>query len=117
MKDGTGEGYTEAVHPALANQLYAAYARSAQVRILASVVGEEGLSATDQAYLAFGDAFESTVVNHGAPRSLAESMAAGWQALRHLPHSELHRLSDEEIARHLAPLGAVAGEAAEGQTP
>ncbi|HEX9593988.1 MAG TPA: V-type ATP synthase subunit B [bacterium] len=112
MKDGTGEGYTDPVHPSLATQLYAAYARAVQVRVLASVVGEEGLSTTDQAYLAFGAAFESTVVQQEGPRTLAESMAAGWRALRHLPHGELHRLSDAEIARHLAPLGARPGATA-----
>ena len=59
MKDGTGKGYTHADHPALASQLYAAYARATQARLLASVVGEDGLSDTDRRYLAFGTAFES----------------------------------------------------------
>ena len=35
--------------PALASQLYAAYARAAQARVLASVVGVEGLADTDRA--------------------------------------------------------------------
>ena len=34
--------YTHPDHPALAAQLYAAYARAVQARVLASVVGEEG---------------------------------------------------------------------------
>ncbi len=101
MKDGTGEGMTDADHPALAAQLYAAYARAQQTRILASVVGEEGLSETDRKYLAFGETFESEVVSHGERRSLDESMEAGWRALRGLPRSELHRLSDKQIKAHL----------------
>jgi len=117
MKDGTGEGFTDPVHPALAAQLYAAYARAVQVRVLASVVGEEGLSAADTAYLAFGEAFESTVIQQHGPRTLAASMAAGWQALRHLPRAELHRLSDAEIDRHLAPLGARPGATARESAP
>jgi V/A-type H+-transporting ATPase subunit B len=101
MKDGTGKGLTHADHPALAAQLYAAYAQAQQTRILASVVGEDGLSPTDRQYLAFGQVFEQQVVNQDAPRSLDQSMAAGWQALRGLPRSELHRLSDAQIAAHL----------------
>ena len=42
MKDGTGGRYTHPDHPALSSQLYAAYARAVEARVLASVVGEEG---------------------------------------------------------------------------
>jgi len=101
MDQGTGEGYTHADHPALANQLYAAYARAHQVRILASVVGEEGLPETDRRYLAFGDAFEQRVLSQSGPRTLEQSLAVGWDVLRTLPHPELSRLSDAQIARHL----------------
>ena len=41
-------------------------------------------------------------MNQPGARSFAESMEAGWQLLRALPHAELTRLSDEQIARHLA---------------
>ena len=58
MKDGIGKGLTDPDHPALAAQLYAAYAQAQQTRVLASVVGEEGLSPSDREYLAFGDRFE-----------------------------------------------------------
>jgi V/A-type H+-transporting ATPase subunit B len=101
MKDGTGKGLTHPDHPALAAQLYAAYAQAQQTRILASVVGEEGLSETDRRYLAFGERFERQVVAQQGRRSLAQSMDAGWQALRGLPHNELTRLSDAQIAAHL----------------
>jgi hypothetical protein len=40
MKDGTGGDYTYPDPPALASQLYAAYAKAVQARVLASVVGE-----------------------------------------------------------------------------
>ena len=102
MKDGTGEGMTHADHPALANQLYAAYARAQQSRILASVVGEDGLTEVDRQFLQFGHHFEQQIIAHASPRSLADSMAAGWQALRGLPLGELHRLSDAQIEQHLA---------------
>lgn len=113
MDQGTGAGFTHEDHPALAKQLYAAYARANQVRILASVVGEEGLPETDRQFLAFGDAFERRLLSQAAPRTLEQSMAAGWDVLKTLPRAELSRLSDEQIARHLgaeeAPRHAAAG--------
>ena len=101
MKDGTGKGYTHADHPALASQLYAAYARATQARLLASVVGEDGLSDTDRRYLAFGTSFESALISQTHARTLEESMTAGWELLRALPVAELSRLSDAQIAEHL----------------
>ena len=103
MKDGTGKGYTHPDHPALASQLYAAYARATQARLLASVVGEDGLSDTDRRYLTFGTAFERTLLTQARARTLEESMEVGWELLRALPSAELSRLSDTQIAEHLAP--------------
>jgi V/A-type H+-transporting ATPase subunit B len=102
MKDGIGADYTHPDHPALASQLYAAYARAAQARVLASVVGEEGLAETDRRYLVFGDTFERRLVHQESARTLEQSMAIGWSLLRGLPAAELTRLSDAQIARHLS---------------
>ncbi len=101
MKDGTGEGMTHPDHHALAAQLYAAYARARQARILAGVVGEEGLSSADRSFLAFGEAFEQSLIGQPQPRTLEQSMAVGWDMLKKLPRSQLHRLSDAQIERHL----------------
>jgi V/A-type H+/Na+-transporting ATPase subunit B len=101
MKDGTGGKYTHPDHPALSSQLYAAYARAVQARVLASVVGEEGLAATDRQYLAFGTAFEDGLVSQSEPRTLEQSMEVGWRLLAGLPLTELTRLSDAQIAAHL----------------
>ncbi len=102
MKDGTGEGYTHGDHPALASQLYAAYARAVQVRVLASVVGMEGLPDVDRKYLAFGDLFEEKLVQQaGARRTLEQSMEVGWEILKALPVSELSRLSDAQIDKYV----------------
>ena len=103
MKDGTGEGYTHADHPDLANQLYAAYARAVHVRVLASVVGREGLAGIDQQFLDFGERFEQQLVHQTDIRTLEQSMEAGWALLRELPASELHRLNDTQIARYIEP--------------
>jgi V/A-type H+-transporting ATPase subunit B len=101
MDAGTGEGYTDRDHPALAHQLFAAYARAIRVRTLASVMGEQGLPDADRAFLAFGQRFEEEFLQQPAARTLEESMEAGWKALRGLPRTELTRLSNDQIKRHL----------------
>ncbi|HRP95953.1 MAG TPA: V-type ATP synthase subunit B [Rhodocyclaceae bacterium] len=101
MKDGTGAKHTHADHPALANQLFAAYARAMQARVLAGVVGEDGLTESDRRYLEFGRRFETDIVDQREPRPLEESMALGWRCLRILPESELTRLSDRQLAEHV----------------
>ena len=101
MKDGTGEGFTHRDHPDLANQLYAAYARAVHVRVLASVVGREGLTETDRLFLDFGDRFETQFVNQQGMRSLEAGMDIGWQLLRTLPPGELYRLNDRQIDEYI----------------
>jgi hypothetical protein len=71
MKDGTGKGYTHEDHPALASQLYAAYARATQARLLASVVGEEGLSENDRGYLALRHGVRAAARQPAGARTLA----------------------------------------------
>jgi len=101
MSSGTGKGYTHEDHPALANQLFAAYARATRVRVLASVMGEEGLTEVDRAFLAFGDLFETRIVAQEAGRTLEDSMNIGWELLRTLPATELTRLSRAQVERYL----------------
>jgi V/A-type H+-transporting ATPase subunit B len=101
MKDGTGEGFTHKDHPDLANQLYAAYARAVHVRVLASVVGREGLTETDRLFLDFGDRFEADFIHQQGMRSLEAGMEIGWQLLRTLPASELYRLNDRQIEEYI----------------
>jgi V/A-type H+-transporting ATPase subunit B len=102
MKDGTGEGYTHPDHPDLANQLYAAYAKAVHVRLLASVVGRDGLDDVDREFLDFGDHFEQQFVNQEGARTLEQSMEIGWSLLQSLPVTELTRLSDMQIEKHIA---------------
>jgi V/A-type H+-transporting ATPase subunit B len=98
---GTGEGFTHADHPALAHQLFAAYAKAVRVRVLASVVGSEGLTESDRGLLAFAERFERELVAQQGARTLDESMALAWSLLADLPRAELTRLSDAQIERHL----------------
>jgi len=103
---GTGKGYTHADHPALAHQLFASYAKATRVRMLASVVGSDGLTDIDRRYLRLADRFERELVAQDAPRSLEQSMAIGWQLLAEMPHGELTRLNDAQIAHHLGAAAA-----------
>ena len=101
MDQGIGEGYSHKDHPALANQLFASYAKAIRVRVLASVVGRDGLTELDRQYLEFADRFERDLIRQGGRRTLEESMDIGWRLLRLLPKAELARLSDDQITRYL----------------
>jgi V/A-type H+-transporting ATPase subunit B len=101
MDAGTGKGYTHEDHPALAHQLFASYARANRVRVLASVMGVEGLPENDRKFLEFGDAFEERFVAQDGPRTLEESMALGWELLRGLPAGELTRLSSAQLEKYI----------------
>ncbi len=102
MKDGIGEGFTREDHQMVSNQLFAAYAKVQDARSLASVIGEEELSATDKAYLEFGRLFEEHFINQGfdVNRTIEETLDLGWQLLSTLPKSELDRVDDEHLEKY-----------------
>jgi len=102
MKDGIGKGRTRDDHPRWGAQLYAAYARTQDIRALASVIGEEELSETDQKYLKFGRAFEQEFVNQGFTenRSIERTLEIGWKLLSMLPKKELTRVNLDEIEKY-----------------
>ena len=105
MKDGIGEGYTRADHSALANQLFASYAKVIDARALASVIGEEELSDVDRKYMEFGRRFEENFINQGPTenRSIEKSLDLGWKLLTILPKSELDRVDDEVLEKYYKP--------------
>jgi V/A-type H+-transporting ATPase subunit B len=102
MKDGTGDGFTRADHPDLSNQLFASYSAVMDARSLASVIGEDELSATDRMYLKFGDAFEKQFIGQSQreDRSLEQTLDLGWRLLSMLPRSELSRVSEDVLDQH-----------------
>ena len=102
MKDGIGEGFTRADHSAVANQLFAAYAKVQDARSLASVIGEEELSEIDRQYIVFGEQFEKHFICQGfdEDRQLDETLDLGWELLSLLPRSELDRVDDELLEQH-----------------
>jgi V/A-type H+/Na+-transporting ATPase subunit B len=103
MDQGIGKGYSHPDHPALANQLYASYAKAVRVRVLASVVGRDGLTPLDLKYLEFAEQFENSLIRQSGRRTLEESMECGWDVLSRLPKNELTRLSDAQIADYIEP--------------
>ncbi|MBP1536191.1 MAG: V-type ATP synthase subunit B [Ruminococcus sp.] len=105
MKDGIGEGYTREDHQMCANQLFAAYAKVQDARSLASVIGEEELTAIDKAYLRFGELFEEHFINQGfeTNRSIEETLDLGWLLLSSLPRTELDRVDDEHLDKFYQP--------------
>ncbi|MCX7058301.1 MAG: V-type ATP synthase subunit B, partial [Proteobacteria bacterium] len=105
MSAGIGKGYTHPDHPALANQLFASYARAVHIRVLASVMGAEALTDVDRRHLDFASAFEQNIVAQSHGRTLEQSMEIGWQVLQRLPPAELTRLSRAQLAAHFADDG------------
>ena len=102
MKDGIGEGYTRDDHQALANQLFASYAKVGEARNLASVIGEDELSPIDKRYLVFGKAFEAEFVGQSETenRSITETLDKGWELLGLLPKDELDRIDTKILNKY-----------------
>lgn len=95
MKDGIGEGFTRKDHSALANQLFALYAKVQDAKALASVIGEDELSESDKRVMAFGKAFDERFLGQGnVGRSIEETLDLGWELLRMMPRNELDRVDD-----------------------
>ncbi len=108
MKDGIGEQYTRADHADVSNQLFACYARVQDARALASVIGEDELSASDKAIMKFGTMFEKYFLNQGFDenRSMDETLDLAWDLLSLLPASELDRVNEQLIKEHYHPENA-----------
>ncbi|MDD3794425.1 MAG: V-type ATP synthase subunit B [Lachnospiraceae bacterium] len=102
MKDGIGEGYTREDHQAVANQLFSCYAAVGDARALASVIGEDELSALDKQYLKFGQAFEERFVGQGEEenRTILETLDLGWELLRMIPRQELDRIDTKLLDQY-----------------
>ena len=102
MKDGIGEGYTRADHPAVSNQLFAAYANVQNVEALASVIGEDELSTTDVLYKEFGKEFEEKFVSQGKSenRDIIQTLDLGGRLLSILPKEELSRMDPAMVEKY-----------------
>ncbi|WP_130819909.1 V-type ATP synthase subunit B [Anaerococcus vaginimassiliensis] len=103
MKDGIGEGYTRGDHEDLMNQIYESYSKVQDVRNISQIVGEDDLSDVDKKYLKFGDEFEREFLaqEKNENRELEESLDLGWEILKILPRTELHRVSKENLDKFI----------------
>ena len=105
MKDGIGKGYTREDHSALANQLFASYAKLQDAKALASVIGEEELSDDDKKLMVFGREFEQRFINQGynENRTMEETLDLGWELLSMLPKEMLDRVDEKTLEEHYKP--------------
>ncbi len=102
MKEGIGAGKTREDHAQVSDQLYAAYSRGVELRSLAAVIGEEGLSDVDKKYLRFADLFEKRFLSQGLRenRSIEETLDIAWDILAELPEDELTNIREEMIKKY-----------------
>ncbi|MDR2828807.1 MAG: V-type ATP synthase subunit B [Acholeplasmatales bacterium] len=89
MKDGIGEGFTRKDHQTLANQIFASYSRTLEIKSLAAVIGEDELGDNDRLFLSFGRLFETHYINQTTKRSIIETLNLGWELLSILPRDTL----------------------------
>ena len=102
MKDGIGEGFTREDHSILANQLFSSYAKVQDAKSLASVIGEDELSAADKRLLQFGKDFEAKFISQSPyeNRTIQKTLDLGWELLSELPREELDRVDDKTIEKY-----------------
>ncbi len=100
MNNGIGEGRTRGDHRAVANQLYASYARGRNVRKLMAIVGEDALGELDKKYLKFAIEFEKSMIGQSVRRTIEETLDHGWKLLGILPTAELTRVSRDQVQQY-----------------
>lgn len=102
MKDGIGEGFTREDHSILANQLFSSYAKVQDAKSLASVIGEDELSASDKRLLQFGKDFEAKFISQSPyeNRSIQKTLDLGWELLSELPREDLDRVDNKTIEKY-----------------
>ena len=102
MSDGIGPGRTREDHQNLASQLYAFYARAKRVETLASIIGEEDLSAHDRLYLKFSLELEKQFIRQDPyeDRTIFETLDLGWNLAAIFPEKDLIRLKPEQIRQY-----------------
>jgi V/A-type H+-transporting ATPase subunit B len=107
MNAGIGEGRTRPEHRAVADQLYALYARGRELRRLVTVIGESALSPAERRILEFAARFETDLVGQGDHRrSLDESFDVAWRLLGTVPRETLTRIPEAVLDASWRPAEA-----------
>jgi len=118
MNLGIGQGQTREDHRALADQLYAFYARGQDVRRMEAIVGEGGLGEEERMFLHLADRFEAEFIHQGRKgRSIEETLAIGWRLLSAFPVETLTRIKKQFIERYRKGDGDGAGSTHPHGTP
>ncbi|MBI5755620.1 MAG: V-type ATP synthase subunit B [Nitrospirae bacterium] len=101
MNLGIGVDKTREDHRELADQLYAFYAQGRDVRRMASIVGEEGLSESDRLLLKFAIDLEMEYINQGdTSRDIIETLGLGWRLLQRFPEDRFTRVRLEIMEKY-----------------
>jgi V/A-type H+-transporting ATPase subunit B len=99
MNKGIGKEKTFPEHRALADQIYASYARARELEQLRIVIGDDALSPLEKRYLRFGKIFEESLVHQEGRRTLEETVQCAWHLLGVLPKEEIYRLPRDVVER------------------
>lgn len=101
MKAGIGPGKTREDHWAVADQLYALYARGRDLRRLVAIIGEGALTAEEQRIMVFSNQFENRFVNQGAGnRTVFDTLDIAWELLAPFPASMLKRIPEHLLEKY-----------------
>jgi len=109
MSDGIGAGRTREDHQNLASQLYAIYAQAKRVETLASILGEEDLTAHDRLFLKFSREFETRFIRQDPRenRTIFETLDLGWRLALMFPERDLTRVKPEQLREHRSKKGGM----------
>ena len=102
MRRGAGPGRTRDDHLAIAAQLLSLLASARQADQLASLIGADALSITEQRYLELARRFETDFVDQSATemRSLDNTLDRAWEVAATVPRRELTTVTPEQIEAH-----------------
>ena len=101
MNLGIGAGKTREDHREASDQLYAFYAQGRDLRRVASIIGEEGLTEPDRMLLKFADDFERGYIHQGdTTRSIVETLDYGWGLLRRFPRDRFTRVRPDIMEKY-----------------
>ncbi|MHC4959260.1 MAG: V-type ATP synthase subunit B [Planctomycetota bacterium] len=102
MSAGIGKDKTREDHRAVADQLYAFYARGRDLRRLVAIIGEASLTAEDRRFLEFAEHFERGLVGQAERgRTIQESLEAAWELLAAFPPADLKRIPERLLAQRV----------------